>query len=221
MYSAEVVAEAPFQCRGPWNEAHCTFGSETWKEARDGSARMNSHFQQRLEGLAVPFRWGYDRGKTKTAGVGEGVDHRGRYWKGACALSSCLKGVAGVAGCRPYGDPHMRAYHKDEHEISHNNPLPHCPHDHHHRSHPQERGGVWVEGVGVEVRQGGNQEDQSGLCQNQEGLAVGGHQGNEVANSHLSLEDRSHPHLAVGFWRSGHESFCLGNKENGLLQKHQ
>lgn len=80
MYSAQVVAEAPFHCRGPWHEAHCTLGSETWKEGRDESARMNSRFQQVLEGLAVPSRWDYDRGKTRTAEVGEDVDRRGRDW---------------------------------------------------------------------------------------------------------------------------------------------
>lgn len=157
---------------------------------------MNSHFQQALEGLAVPFRWDYDRGKTKTVGVGEGVDRRGRDWKGACALSSCLKGAAGAVECRPYGDPQMRTCRTDELDISHNNPLPHCHHGHHH-SHPQERGAVWVE---VEEGQGGNQEGQSGLCQNQEGMAAGGHQGNGVANSPLFQEDRNHPRLlADGF----------------------
>lgn len=112
----------------------------------------------------------------------------------------------------------MRTCRKDELYISHNNPLPHCPHGHHH-SHPQERGGAWVEGVGVEEGQGGNQEDQIGLSQNQEGLAGGDHQGSGVPSSPLFLEDHNHLHLLVaGFWRAGHESFCLGNRNPAITK---
>lgn len=71
-------------------------------------------------------------------------------------------------------------------------------------------GGVWVEGEGVVVGEGDNQEDQTGPWQNQEGLAGGARQGNGVPNSPLVLEDHNRPRLlAAGSWRVERESFSL------------